>query len=51
MSPNSLYLDAFWENILEKLKKELSKDSFETWLAPTKLIDFANNTLTISVVN
>ena len=51
MSPNSLYLEAFWENVQEKLKNELSKESYETWLAPTKLIDFANNNLTINVVN
>lgn len=51
MSPNTVYLEAFWENILEKLKKELSKPSFDTWLASTKLIDFTNNTLTVSVPN
>jgi len=51
MSPNSLYLEAFWENIQEKLKNELSKESYETWLAPTKLVDFSNNNLTINVVN
>ncbi|NLI92874.1 MAG: chromosomal replication initiator protein DnaA [Peptococcaceae bacterium] len=51
MSPNTIYLNAFWENILEKLKSELSKPSFETWLSSTKLIDFSNNKLTISVAN
>lgn len=51
MSPNTIYLNAFWENILEKLKNELSKPSFETWLASTKLVDFTNNKLTISVAN
>jgi len=51
MSPNKIYLNAFWENILEKLKAELSKPSFETWLSPTRLIDFSNNNLTISVAN
>ncbi len=47
MSPNAIYLNAFWENILEKLKNELSKPSFETWLASTKLVDFTNNKLTL----
>ncbi|UWG97264.1 chromosomal replication initiator protein DnaA [Dehalobacter sp. DCM] len=51
MSPNTIYLNAFWENILEKLKEELSKPSFETWLSSTKLVDFSNNKLTISVSN
>ncbi len=51
MSPNTIYLNAFWENILEKLKNELSKPSFDTWLSSTKLIDFSNNKLTIGVVN
>ncbi|RNC28956.1 MAG: Chromosomal replication initiator protein DnaA [Candidatus Dichloromethanomonas elyunquensis] len=51
MSPNTIYLNAFWENILEKLKNELSKPSFETWLSSTKLVDFTNNKLTISVAN
>jgi chromosomal replication initiator protein len=51
MSPNTIYINAFWENILEKLKNELSKPSFETWLSSTKLIDFSNNKLTISVAN
>lgn len=51
MSPNSVYLNAFWENILEKLKGELSRPSFDTWLSSTKLIDFSNNKLTISACN
>lgn len=51
MSPNTIYLNAFWENILDKLKNELSKPSFDTWLASSKLIDFTNNKLTVSVCN
>lgn len=51
MSPNTIYLNAFWENILEKLKNEISKPSFETWLSSTKLIDFTNNKITIGVTN
>ncbi|MFA6807589.1 MAG: chromosomal replication initiator protein DnaA [Eubacteriales bacterium] len=51
MSPNSIYLNAFWENILEKLKNELSKSSFETWLLSTKLIDITDDQVTISVAN
>jgi len=51
MSPNSLYLDSFWENILEKLKNELSKPSYDTWIASTRLIEFTNNKLTIGVPN
>ncbi len=51
MSPNTIYIDAFWENILGKLEDELSKNSFETWLSSTRLIDFSNNNLTINVSN
>lgn len=51
MSPNTIYLNAFWENILEKLKGELSKQSFDTWLSSTKLVDFSNNKLKIGVSN
>lgn len=51
MSPNSTYLNAFWENILDKLRNELSKASFDTWLSSTKLVSFVNNRLTISVSN
>ncbi|HHV64005.1 MAG TPA: chromosomal replication initiator protein DnaA [Peptococcaceae bacterium] len=51
MSPNSIYLNAFWENILEKLKSELPRASFDTWLSSTKLIDFSNNNLTICACN
>lgn len=51
MSPNPIYLNSFWENILDRLKNEISRPSFETWLSSTKLIDFTNNNLTISVSN
>ncbi len=51
MTPNTVYLEAFWENILEKLKIELSKPSYDTWLSSTRLVDFTNNTLTVSVPN
>lgn len=51
MTPNTVYLEAFWENILEKLRNELSKPSYDTWLSSTKLVDFTNNTLTVSVPN
>lgn len=51
MTPNTVYLEAFWENILEKLKNELSKPSYDTWLSSTRLVDFTNNTLTVSVPN
>jgi chromosomal replication initiator protein len=51
MSPNSVYLNSFWENILEKLKNELSKPSYDTWIASTRLLDFTNNKLTIGVPN
>jgi len=51
MSPNPAYLNIFWENILDRLKNEISRPSFETWLASSRLIDFTNNTLTISVTN
>jgi len=51
MSPNPSYLNSFWENILDRLKNEISRPSFETWLASSRLIDFSNNNLTISVTN
>jgi len=48
---NTLYLDSLWEKILEILKDEIPRSSFETWLLSTRLSDFTNNTLTITVSN
>ena len=47
--PNSLPL--LWQETLGKLKSELSKPSFETWLSSTRLLSIDGDTLVISVPN
>ncbi|MCL1918482.1 MAG: chromosomal replication initiator protein DnaA [Peptococcaceae bacterium] len=46
------YLDSLWENILTTLREELKPAvSYDTWLTSTRLVDFSNRVLTISVPN
>ena len=40
-----------WQETLEKLKTELTRPSFETWLSSTQLLDIEGDTLVISVPN
>ncbi len=40
-----------WDRCLETLKKDLNRQSFETWFKPTKASLTENNTLTVQVPN
>ncbi len=40
-----------WDRCLENLKKDLNRQSFETWFKPTKASITENNTLTVQVPN
>ncbi|HUO58034.1 MAG TPA: chromosomal replication initiator protein DnaA [bacterium] len=40
-----------WDRCLENLKKDLNRQSFETWFRPTKASVTENNTLTVQVPN
>lgn len=51
MPPQSNSLQLLWQETLEKLKNELSKPSFETWLSSTQLLNIDGDTLVISVPN
>lgn len=51
MPPQSNSLQLLWQETLEKLKNELSKPSFETWLSSTRLLNIDGDTLVISVPN
>ncbi|MDR3540812.1 MAG: chromosomal replication initiator protein DnaA [Desulfosporosinus sp.] len=51
MPPQSISPLLLWQETLEKLKNELSKPSFETWLSSTRLLHIDGDTLIISVPN
>lgn len=51
MPPQPLSPQLLWQETLEKLKNELSKPSFETWLSSTRLLHIEGDTLIISVPN
>ena len=51
MPPQSISPQLLWQETLEKLKNELSKPSFETWLSSTRLLHIDGDTLVISVPN
>jgi len=51
MPPQSISPQLLWQETLEKLKNELSKPSFETWLSSTRLLHIDGDTLIISVPN
>jgi chromosomal replication initiator protein len=38
-----------WKNTLENLKKALSKQGFETWIAPLKFISYVDSEKTLSI--
>ena len=42
---------AIWQETLNKLERELSKQSFDVWLSSTRLVDIQGDTLIISVPN
>jgi len=45
---NHLNTDAFWTEVQEKLKVELSAPAYETWLKPCRLDSLEGNTLTLA---
>lgn len=51
MPPQPISSQLLWQETLEKLKKELSRPSFDTWLSSTRLIQIDGETLVISVPN
>ncbi|TGE34030.1 chromosomal replication initiator protein DnaA [Desulfosporosinus sp. Sb-LF] len=51
MPPQPISPHLLWQETLEKLKSELSKPSFETWLSSTQLLQIDGDTLVISVPN
>lgn len=40
-----------WADVLEHLRRELSKPAFETWFEPTQAVSYTDHVLTISTVN
>ncbi|MFH1777714.1 MAG: chromosomal replication initiator protein DnaA [Candidatus Omnitrophota bacterium] len=40
-----------WSQLAVSLRKKINPQSFETWILPTKPLDFSNETLTIEVPN
>ncbi|MGQ9708185.1 MAG: chromosomal replication initiator protein DnaA [bacterium] len=40
-----------WTNVLEALRLRVSRQAYETWLAPTKLVSFTNGSVKVSVPN
>ena len=42
-------LNDLWQKALSIIEKQVTGPSFETWLKPTKLIHFDNNTMAIEV--
>ncbi|KGP76410.1 chromosomal replication initiation protein [Desulfosporosinus sp. Tol-M] len=51
MTSPSISPELLWQKILEKLKTELSKPSFETWFSSTRLFKIDGDTVMISVPN
>jgi len=47
----SLSLEELWNEILEKIREGMPKDSYELWFKPTRAISFENNLLNIRVPN
>ncbi|MDP4125555.1 MAG: chromosomal replication initiator protein DnaA [Bacillota bacterium] len=51
MPPQPILPHLLWQETLEKLKNELSKPSYETWLSSTRLLQIDGDILVISVPN
>jgi chromosomal replication initiator protein DnaA len=51
MPPQPIPPNILWQETLEKLKNELSKPSYETWLSSTRLLQIDGEILVISVPN
>ncbi len=46
-----LSADQLWDEILNKLKEEMAKDSYELWFKPTRAVSFEDNLLNVRVPN
>ena len=44
-------IDSMWNQVLEKIKKKISKPSFETWLKATKAHTLKGDILTVVAPN
>ena len=44
-------LDGAWAQLLQSIRKQVSPQSYETWLAPTRQIAFSENSITVEVPN
>jgi|GEM_PF-2566096 len=40
-----------WSAVLEKMNEKLNKTSFDTWLQPTKVRDFVDDSLVVETTN
>jgi len=43
--------EQLWDEILNKLKEEMPKDSYELWFKPTRAVSFEDNLLNVRVPN
>lgn len=46
-----LSAEQLWDEILNKLKEEMPKDSYELWFKPTRAVSFEDNILNVQVPN
>lgn len=46
-----LSAEQLWDEILNKLKEEMPKDSYELWFKPTRAVSFEDNLLNVQVPN
>lgn len=51
MLPQTTALDLLWKDILSKLESQVSKQSYETWLSSTKLLQINGDIFLIGVHN
>jgi chromosomal replication initiator protein len=47
----ALSAEQLWDQILDKLKEEMPKDSYELWFKPTRAVSFEDNLLNVRVPN
>ncbi len=43
--------ELLWKNALENIKKELSEQTFKTWIDPVTIYSFEKNTITLNIPN
>ncbi len=49
--PNGMKLSACWQAALGELELQMTRETFNTWLKPTRVVSYENETLTIGVEN